>query len=73
MDSKEGYVSADVNLNDLVGKDAITLSFLRPSGKVRIGDHSYTAISDIGFIEKGSRVKVIGSDGISLRVRKIEK
>lgn len=55
---QEGYYSVPLEPKSLVGQTAIASSVLRPSGKVRIGDEYYDAISLRGFIEKGESVVV---------------
>ena len=42
----------------LVGEVGIAHTVLRPSGKVKINEKLYDAVSQYGFIEKGSQVKV---------------
>lgn len=45
---------------DLRGKFGIAITPLASIGKVRIGDQVITAICDDSFIQKGSRVRIIG-------------
>lgn len=54
----EDAVSVPV-YNNMVGKEGMAATVLRPSGKVEIDGEYYDGISDSGFIEKGSKVKVI--------------
>ncbi|MDR2968155.1 MAG: nodulation protein NfeD [Tannerellaceae bacterium] len=54
----EGAVSVTV-YNNMVGKEGVAATVMRPSGKVEIDGEYYDGISDAGFIEKGARVKVI--------------
>jgi membrane-bound serine protease (ClpP class) len=46
-------------LTNLVGKDGITATVLRPSGKVIIDGNYYDGVSESGFIEKGVKVNVV--------------
>ena len=55
----EGYIGVESAQKELIGKTGIASTNLRPSGKVDIDDESYDAKSEIGFIEKGQKVKVI--------------
>lgn len=55
----EGYISVDNMGKNVIGKTGIAFTKLRPSGKVEIEDEIYDAKSEIGFIEKGEKVKVI--------------
>lgn len=43
---------------------------LRPSGKIRIDDHYFDAVSVAGYIEKGSKIKVLGYENAQLMVKK---
>jgi len=51
------------------GAVAIARTALRPIGRVAIGDNSFEAIAEDGFIEAGSTVRVVGREGGTLRVR----
>ena len=46
-------------LSDLVGKEGIAATVLRPSGKVIIDGVYYDGVSESGFIEKGVKVTVV--------------
>lgn len=55
----EGYVSFDTSLqNSMVGKEGTAHTDLRPSGKVTIDNRIYDAKSEIGYIKKGTAVRV---------------
>lgn len=60
-DKEAGYVATDLKLEQLKGKTGIAITNLRPSGKVEIENEIYNATSEIGFIEKGTKIKVIGN------------
>jgi membrane-bound serine protease (ClpP class) len=68
----EGYVGVDRKQKDLIGQTGVALTNLRPSGKVEIEDEMYDAKSEIGFIEKGQKVKVINYRSGQIYVVKIE-
>ncbi|MDI6401714.1 NfeD family protein [Balneolaceae bacterium ANBcel3] len=57
-DRDSGYTSYD-DKQDLLGQEGITLTPLRISGTVRIGDKRVDVVSDGSFIDKNVRVKVI--------------
>jgi membrane-bound serine protease (ClpP class) len=73
MNSSEGYVSSDSALSQLIGKKGVTLSFLRPSGKVSIDGSSYTANAENYFIESGKIIVVTRFDGINIWVAESDK
>lgn len=66
----EGYTSSFYS-NDLLGKEGISHTRLMPSGKIIIEDEMYDSYSRGEFIDKGEKVKVISTEGTSLRVKKI--
>ena len=47
------------SLAPLIGKEGTAFTVLRPSGKVMIDGELYDGVSDSGFIEKGTKVKVV--------------
>src|SRR5690554_53711 len=66
----EGYTSSFYS-KDLLDQEGVTHTRLMPSGKIMIGDDIYDAYSRGEFIDRGERVKVISTEGTSLRVKKI--
>jgi membrane-bound serine protease (ClpP class) len=67
----EGYVSFDTNLqNSLIGSEGTAHTDLRPSGKVTINNQIFDAASEIGYIEKGSPIKVRRQESGQLYVEK---
>ncbi|MCE5174191.1 MAG: NfeD family protein [Bacteroidales bacterium] len=58
QNNEEGYIGVPMETKDMVGKTGVTDTVLRLSGKVRIDDKMYDAISEYGFIEKGENVRV---------------
>ncbi len=69
----EGYVGVDSKQKDVIGQTGIALTNLRPSGKVEIEDETYDAKSEISFIEKGAKVKVINYSSGQIYVIKVEE
>lgn len=67
---EDGYAASWYS-SDLLEQEGITHTRLMPSGKVIIGDEVYDAYSRGEFIDKGEKVKVISTEGTSLRVKKI--
>ena len=70
QDSKLGYVSNKYS-DDYIGKKGKAFTVLRPSGKVIIDEKLCDATSYDGFIEKNSKIKVVGNEGPALKVSKI--
>ena len=73
QEAEAGYVSAATAATDLVGSFATALTDLRPAGKIRIGIARHDAKSERAFIARGSRVRVIGTEGPTLIVRPVEE
>ena len=70
QDSKLGYVSNKYS-DEYIGKKGKAFTVLRPSGKVIIDEKLCDATSYDGFIEKNSKIKVVGNEGSTLKVSKI--
>lgn len=68
---QEGYVSVPMEPSILVGSRGVAATVLRPSGKVRIGENYYDAVSMKGFIEKGETVEVKRYGNFQLYVVKV--
>ncbi len=69
---EEGFIGVDSRQKELIGKIGNAFTDLRPSGKVEIEDETYDAKSEIGFIEKGQKVKVIDYRSGQVYVMKAE-
>lgn len=63
----EEAVSSPV-LTNLIGKEGVATTVLRPSGKVRVDGELYDSVSDSGFIEKDSLVKVVRFENAQIYV-----
>lgn len=60
LDSKEGYIGVPMEIERVVGKTGVASTVLRPSGKVRVDNKIYDAVSINGeFIERDTQVKVV--------------
>lgn len=68
--TEQGYVS-NVNRVELLDKQGITLTQLRPAGKIRIEDEIIDAVSEGAFIQKDQKIKVIKVEGSRIVVREI--
>jgi len=68
----EGYLSVNQKEFSLIGKEGVAKTMLRPSGKVIIDNVSYDAISIVGYIDKGTPVKVIRYESGQIYVQKKE-
>jgi membrane-bound serine protease (ClpP class) len=55
--SSSGYVGVE-DYSSVIGKEGKVVSILRPSGKVEIDGEIYDAMSEIGYINPGEKIKV---------------
>ncbi len=70
QDANEGYTIAEQTSQQLVGAEGEATTILRPAGKVTIDGKTYDAVSELSFIDKGTRVKVIRYENNTLHVVK---
>ncbi|MEI9920743.1 MAG: NfeD family protein [Bacteroidota bacterium] len=70
QDSSKGY-TVNPNASIMNGKRGIAHTILRPSGKIMIDDQIYDAFTRGEFVEQGQPIEVISSEGIALKVKKI--
>ncbi len=68
--TENGYVS-NVNRLDLIGKEGIALTPLRPSGTALVEDERIDVVTEGTFIAKDSKVKVVKTEGSKIVVRQI--
>lgn len=68
-DVDQTIVSSEIQ--GLVGMEGIAATVLRPSGKIDINDVFYDGVSDMGFIEKGERVRVVRYENAQIYVEKV--
>jgi membrane-bound serine protease (ClpP class) len=66
----DGYTSTSY-ADSLLDKEGITHTRLMPSGKIIIDEEVYDAYSRGEFIDKGEKIKVISTEGTSLKVKKV--
>lgn len=71
MSKEAGYNSMNMEYENLVGEEGITLTDLRPVGTVKIGGKSYSAQSDGKWMVRETKVKVVSVDGTKILVEKL--
>jgi len=69
QDTSTGYTSSFYN-KSLIGSIGTVVSIMRPSGRIMIDDTVYDAYTRGEYLEKGEKIKVIASEGTSLKVQK---
>lgn len=70
--SQEGYVASHVD-KSVIGKNGIVDTDLRPSGHIIVDGKRLQALSQSGYITKGSEITVIGGQESSLIVKHSKK
>jgi membrane-bound serine protease (ClpP class) len=71
QDKKDGYIGIDTHQKEMIGKEGVAYTVLRPSGIVEIEGELFDAKAEIGFISKGEKVKVLRDEAGQLYVIKI--
>jgi membrane-bound serine protease (ClpP class) len=66
----EGFISAP-NRGDLIGRDGVAVTDLRPSGTARVGGERLDVVTEGEYVSQGSRVQVVQSDGYRHVVRAV--
>jgi membrane-bound serine protease (ClpP class) len=62
LNSAEGYISA-VPRSDLVGKEAVALTDLRPAGTVAIDGERIDVVTEGDYVRAGTSVRIIRAEG----------
>jgi membrane-bound serine protease (ClpP class) len=70
-DREEGWTSA-VRRPDLVGREGVALTDLRPAGTVLVGEERMDAVAESGWVEDGTKIRVVSSEGYRLVVRPVK-
>ena len=57
----------------LLGREGRAVTTLAPRGVVQVAAEEWTALSTAGRIPRGARVRVVGIEGLKLRVERVEE
>lgn len=71
-DTESGYVS-NVNRTELLGKKAITITPLRPSGTIDLEGERIDVVSQGSYIDRGKHVIIVKVEGSRIVVREFEE
>ncbi len=66
---RDGYVGVDMTPAAKVGCKAVTVTDMRPSGKIAIGDDTYDAVAIDGYVDAGTEVSVVKYENSQLYVK----
>ncbi len=70
--TEEGYVS-NANRIELIGKQGMSLTPLRPAGTVAVEDERIDVVTEGGYVDAGKTVEVIKVEGSRIVVREIKE
>ncbi len=68
---KDGYIGVDMTPSYYVGFDGVAVTDMRPAGKVEINGEELDAVAVRGFINAGTRVKVVKYENAQIYVKEI--
>ncbi|MDO5155603.1 MAG: NfeD family protein [Eubacteriales bacterium] len=68
LDAGPGYLNSS-DLQYLVGKEGMSITVLRPTGKCDVDGVSFEVRSENGYIEKSKKIKIVKVQGNTLIVR----
>lgn len=71
QEASDGYTSAIPDYQKMLHKTGVSVTILRPSGKIEIGGNLYDATAMSGYIEKDEKVEVVNYQTSQLIVKKI--
>lgn len=70
--AESGYVS-NINRLDLIGREGVAITPLRPSGIALIDEERVDVVSEGSFVSKDAVVKVVKTEGSRIVVREVQK
>ena len=62
-EGEEGYVAGSGNLGDLIGKEGVSVTPLRPAGTASVQNRKVDVVTEGEFIERNARIRVTRIDG----------
>lgn len=70
LTKEAGYSTMNTDYENLVGKEGITLTDLRPVGTIKIDENHYSAVSNAQWVSKDTSIEVVSVDGTRILVKK---
>jgi membrane-bound serine protease (ClpP class) len=68
LPAEGGFISAPVR-EDLIGREGVAMTDLRPAGTALVGDERVDVVTEGEFVSQGSPLRVLRSEGYRLVVR----
>jgi len=72
LSAKEGYTTGTKDIEALVGKEGVVHTQMHPTGTVIIDGEKVEGTAQVGSIEEGTRVRVVGTQRFGVVVEKVE-
>jgi membrane-bound serine protease (ClpP class) len=66
-------VTPEASPTDVVGKEGVTLTILRPAGFAMVGDRRLQVVTDGSYLPKGQKIRVVDVIGNRIVVTKVEE
>ena len=73
LDRESGYLPSDSPRDELVGKEGVTITPLRPAGAVQINGQRLDVVTEGGFIPRGKMVQVVKVEDNRIVVKKAKQ
>ncbi len=71
-DTESGYTVPNVDNANLVGKEGVSITPLRPAGAIELDGERIDVVTEGDFLPAGTMVRVMGLDGTRIIVRAIK-
>lgn len=71
-DTESGYTVPNVDNKDLLGKEGVTITPLRPAGAIELDGERIDVVTEGDFLAAGISVRIVGMDGTRIIVRVIK-
>ncbi|WP_226036915.1 NfeD family protein [Aquibacillus saliphilus] len=72
LTSDRGYNTMNKTHSELINKEGVTVTDMRPVGTIRVDSADYSAITNGQWIKQGTEIKVTLVDGTRILVSKLE-
>lgn len=71
--NSEGYIGVPKKYFDMIGKEGVAITMLRPSGKIEVEGSIYDAVAYPGYIDEGKKIKVTKYESGQLYVTELRE
>lgn len=71
--TRQGYLAAKPNFEQLKGREGVAITPLRPAGTADFGGVRIDVVTEGGFIKKGAAITVLAVEGARVVVREVQE